>query len=287
MKLLLSLLVLSSVALNTQASTLSDEETIPLPNNVLKSFGRPVQKALNNHHLKILVWNLYKGSEDTFGAEFLFLSFDRDLILTQEVYLDEKMFDIFKFLPHMHFMTATSFFSGKDKIRTGVGTISTVKPIQAQYVRTDTLEPFTNTPKMSLITKYPIKNSHENFNVVNIHGINFVTNKSFEIELKNLEVELKKITGPIIFAGDFNTWNKERLAMLDVLARKIGLQEAIFSTDYRKTWNGNYLDHFYFSKNIKVLSARSEKTYKGSDHQPLQLEIEYYPQLIPEHLRSL
>ena len=267
----MKLLILSSLLmLSIQARTLDP----------LWSFGHASKKALPNDRLKILVWNIYKGSEPTFFREFTYLSIEKELVLTQEILFDQKMEDVLFFLPHFHGIMATSFLVGKEQHRTGVATLSPVKPVYNKAILTETTEPITSTSKATLITKYPIKNSKALLTVVNIHGINFVTNNSFQLELDRIKKSIEDIDGPLIFSGDFNTWNLERLSSLNKMVEALSLTPAQFAPDFRKTWSDNPLDHFFYSRHFKLIKARADKSFKGSDHQPLVIEVELNRQLI-------
>jgi endonuclease/exonuclease/phosphatase (EEP) superfamily protein YafD len=197
--------------------------------------------------------------------------------MAQEMLLNKNMLDTFKLLSHYNFTTATSFYSGKEKLRTGVANISPVKPIYIEYIRTKNLEPFLKTTKMALITTYPIAFSRKNLTVVNIHGINFVTTKKFGEEMERIYQAIKDIPHPLVFSGDFNTWNDDRLKILEDYTRKLGLKEAEFFPDHRIRFNGNVLDHFLYSPDLKVTSAEVDDSYIGSDHKPLLVDVEYSP----------
>lgn len=253
------------------------ENVYPMPgeNDVLHTLGTPSKSKLPSSKFKFLVWNLHKGGDEGFKPEYLALSFNRDIIMNQEIFLDENMLDVFRYKPTYFFQTATSFFSGSNKIRTGVANIAQVEPDFVKYIKTETLEPVVNSPKVTLITSYPIRFSKKKLTVVNIHGINFVTTRSFVHELNRIYEEIKDIPSPMVFAGDFNTWNPERIRILNEYAQKLGMEEATFLPDNRLTFNGYPLDHFYHTSDLKVTSARVDYIYKGSDHKPLLLDLEF------------
>lgn len=283
---LTTLLALTSVPLHAQSFELENQSLfsegleqlaspIPEDSEVLMPLGKASRRQLPPKNWNFLVWNLHKGEDETFKPEFLALSFGRDIIMGQEIYLDKSMKDLFKILFPYKIETATSFFSGKDKIRTGVANISTVEADFTKFIRTDTREPILKSPKMTLVTSYPIRFSKKKLTVVNIHGINFVSTAGFRKEIERIYQEIKDIPSPLIFAGDFNTWSEERIAILEEYAKKLKLKEAKFLPDNRITFNGNYLDHFLYTNDIKVKKARADMIYKGSDHKPLTVEVEY------------
>ena len=79
--------------------------------------------------------------------------------------------------------------------------------------------------------------------------------------------------GPIILAGDFNTWNGGRLALIDELTQQAGLQEVQFNPDQRMRFLDNPLDHI-FVRGFKINRALTMET-DASDHNPLWVELEF------------
>lgn len=248
---------------------------VPAENDVLYSFGRPSKIAFSTEKFKILVWNVKKGSKDDLRDELNKLASDRDLVITQEILLDENMMDTFKLFPNFYFSNATSFFIGKEKNRTGVSTFGPVEPKEAQFIRTKSLEPIASSPKVTLITRYPIAGSSKLLTIVNVHGINFVSNQNFLNEIDRIYNVIKTMPSPLILTGDFNTWNEARLDILNDYRRKLGLKTTVFNPDFRMRFNGNPLDHFLHTKDLKIVSAKVERHYQGSDHKPLEVEVEY------------
>ncbi|MDD4973336.1 MAG: endonuclease/exonuclease/phosphatase family protein [Bacteriovorax sp.] len=258
----------------------SDNLNYPVPTNknVILTFGLSSQASLSKR-MNILVWNLHKGANDDFVKDYDSLANQKDLVLSQEMYLNPLMRMVFSSFPDYFYASATSFFYGRDHDRTGVATSSPVLPFSIDYVRTETLEPVINSPKITLITSYPIRFSTKKLTVVNIHGINFVDGYSYKKEMNRIYEALKKIPSPLIFAGDFNSWSDERFAILKEMGKKLRLNEAKFSPDYRMRFNKHPLDHFYYTNDIKIISAKVEDFYQGSDHKPLEVIVEYSPQL--------
>ena len=252
-----------------------DVYPIPSEDNTIISFGKSSKKQLPPKDWSFLVWNLHKGVDETFTPEYLSLTYGRDIIMNQEFYLGNIMIDVFSYLKFHRFETATSFFTGSEKIRTGVANISTVDPISSKFLRTLNREPVVSTPKVTLITSYPIQFSKKNLTVVNIHGINFVSTIIFTMELERIYRQIKDIPSPLVFAGDFNTWNLDRITILNQYIKKLKLKGARFQPDNRTTFNGYPLDHFFYSSDIKVKDARADGYYFGSDHKPLTVEVEY------------
>lgn len=249
---------------------------VPGDKDVIGGFGFPSKKSLSKR-INILVWNLHKGEDETFATDFIELAYKKDLVLGQEMFLNPVMEMVFGSFPHYRFTSATSFFIGKDLIRTGVTTASPVSPSKVDFVRTQTLEPIVNSPKVTLVSRYPIKFSTKELTVVNIHGINFVDSSSYRKEMDRIYETVKNYPSPIIIAGDFNTWNEERNAILRDLSKKLKLKAANFFPDHRMTFNNHPLDHFLYTEDLRVIEAKVEGFYQGSDHKPLEVLVEYSP----------
>lgn len=251
---------------------------VPEDSDVIYTFGQASKNALPATNIKFLVWNVHKGMDKGFELEFISLAYGSHVIMNQEIFLDNNMRSTFSYMPHFYFTTATSFFSGKEKTRTGLANITKVDPVFTDFVRTQTQEPIANSPKVTLINSYPIVGTGQNLTVVNIHGINFVTNQSFKKELNRIFEKIKNIPPPLVFAGDFNTWNAERMRILDEYTKKLNLSEASFTPDHRMTFNDYPLDHFFHTRDLLVTRASVDEFYQGSDHKPLVVEVDYLPQ---------
>lgn len=277
----LSILFFLVVFSATSSATIGNNYSHPIPaeKDVLLSVGSASQNALPKR-LSILVWNLHKGANKTFTTDFLNLTNHKDLIIGQEMLLNKLMTDVFSSLTQEDFETATSFFLGKTLARTGVATASAVASSDTHFIRTKTLEPIINSPKVTLITRYPISNSTKELTVVNIHGINFVDSKSYKKEIQRIYEAIKDIPAPLIFTGDFNSWSEEREKILDELLPKLKLHEAKFFPDNRMKFNGHPLDHFFYTDDILVIDAKVEGFYQGSDHKPLELVIDLNSKII-------
>ena len=78
---------------------------------------------------------------------------------------------------------------------------------------------------------------------------------------------MSKHQGPLIVSGDFNTWNDERMAVVDTIASSLNLKAVTFSENYRATVFGHNVDHIYY-RGLKPIKALSVKM-TTSDHNPM------------------
>ena len=149
-------------------------------------------------------------------------------------------------------------------------TASRVKPVYSCGQRT--LEPLIRLPKTSLVSYYPIDGMNENLLVANIHGINF----SFGVGAYNEQIEklyaaMKDHAGPIVLAGDFNTWSDERMQIVDGLAQRLSLQSLDYTSHDKTRIFGNVLDHVFY----RGLEPLEQETWHvtSSDHNPTRVSF--------------
>ncbi|MBK24705.1 MAG: hypothetical protein CME70_11975 [Halobacteriovorax sp.] len=236
----------------------------------------PLKMALPEN-LNVIVWNIYKGKKKSFASDLEKLSKDADLLLLQETHLKQKVKDALSKGPHSYHMGVSFKMRGTP---TGVSTGSTVSPNSVDYQRSKRELGFT-TPKISLITKYNIATSGEELMVINIHGINFVTLGSFKKQINALLDVINSHSGPILFAGDFNTWSKSKYSFLQSSLKEAGLTEATFEEDNRLrapiiSRIGKYnnpLDNV-FVRGMIIKEAKVLSNFKGSDHHPIRVKLE-------------
>ncbi|MBT8366352.1 MAG: hypothetical protein KJP23_16765, partial [Deltaproteobacteria bacterium] len=172
----------------------------------------------------------------------------------------------------------------------GVLTLSRVPSVRIQPVSTKYREFGVTAPKVSLVTEYPLPNG-ENLLAVNVHLLNFERWSIHKIsnQLEDLKTIMTNHHGPIIMAGDFNTWNQKRLQLVKDVTRDIKLMEVTDFPEDRKTgdmnsdfWNAFLgvdkdlpLDRVFFS-GFKSTAARV-LNYKSSDHTPILVHLKLDP----------
>jgi endonuclease/exonuclease/phosphatase (EEP) superfamily protein YafD len=242
------------------------EYLIPQDSEVLKVVypGAPMPSL--NTHFKMLSWNVQKGEgKNDWFNDFMTLK-TVDVISLQEAMIDDFMPQAFAALNPFQTIFAKSFIHTDPLYATGVAISSATAPLSSFYRRSPGTEPFTDTPKMSLFEVFRLSNGNDLL-IVNIHGINFVTTSTFEEQINDLAPFIAKFPGPVIFAGDFNTWNFGRTDFLLKLTQKLGLQHIQFKNDTRNL----HLDHV-FAKGCKAVNAELHNQIESSDHYPITVE---------------
>ena len=167
---------------------------------------------------------------------------------------------------------------------TGVLTFSLVDPMRSEGIPTYWREFFLATPKVALATEYRLPDGARLL-AVNVHCLNFERwgTLKFRAQLPALQALMAQHTGPILLAGDFNTWNPRRLRLVTDLAQELQLTEVGEFSGARKTGDqqsavGNWLlginrtlavDRVYY-RGLAPLSA-TVLPLTPSDHRALQV----------------
>ncbi len=130
-----------------------------------------------------------------------------------------------------------------------------------------------STRKSILITTHSFTDTRT-LHIVNMHGINFVSSKTFENELNNLDALLQSYCGAMIVCGDFNNWNKRRIKALDTFMQRLSLEQAaVHNSHHVKHIFLKPIDHIYY-RELRLLKAEAIDTKKISDHNPIHAVFE-------------
>ncbi len=241
------------------------------------------KQSIREDRLRILSWNIHKEVNDI-NWENDFIKIVRDnknpnIILLQEVRLEKNIIEILKDDLEMGWEFAPNLYQEKYGAYSGVLTASSIKPTMVKPALSNGTEPFTKTRKPVLFTKYNLGLASFELLVVNIHGINFkVDLDEFKDQISYVAGAVMEHDGPVIMAGDFNTWSEDRLKHLYKIVKELELVKIKFGSksDYVKTIFGNPLDHIFISKEkLEVVKGSQDVILdiKSSDHYPLFVEL--------------
>ncbi|MCB2182527.1 MAG: endonuclease/exonuclease/phosphatase family protein [Desulfobulbaceae bacterium] len=246
--------------------------TVPEHSRVLTSFGNSSAPTVG-YRFEVLVWNIFKAKKSHWAVDFLKLIRGKDLVLLQEAFLRPAMLDVLEQLSHMRWELATGFTRRLHAINAGVMTGSRARPSDIFYLRSPSHEPLVRLPKMAIGCHYELQTSSSDLLVLNVHAINFVRFNKFKRQMRQLEKKIGRHNGPILLAGDFNTWLTRRSDFLQDMTDNLHMDYATFSPDRRSRYFGRVLDHV-FVKGLKVVSASCRFEVRSSDHQPIELVLE-------------
>jgi endonuclease/exonuclease/phosphatase (EEP) superfamily protein YafD len=241
-------------------------------------------RSINDDRLCILSWNIHKEvDEENWEKDFITIVRNNTkkptIILLQEVRLETNMIRILKEELNLGWEFSPNLYQEEYDAYSGVLTAATIKPTMVQSALSSGVEPFTQTPKPVLFTNYSLGRDSFELLVVNIHGINFKFGlNEFKEQLRYIAEFVKGHEGPVIMAGDFNTWSKDRLDHLDRIAKELELVKAPFGSksDHISTVAGNPLDHNFVSKETLEVVEGSQDVLvdiNSSDHKPLFVEV--------------
>jgi endonuclease/exonuclease/phosphatase (EEP) superfamily protein YafD len=230
----------------------------------------------------VLSWNIAKKNHDKIWIkDFLAIleQYKPELIFLQEVRL--KMDAEFAAeLREMSWNFAPNFIDAHHQTYSGILTAAKISPLTSRAILTKHHEPIVKTPKVSLISEYPLSNKRETLLVINSHFINFVDLNKFKTQLHELEFALSTHHGPVIFSGDFNTWSRKRAALLEQAVTRLGLAPVVFapheSKKIKRFLLSPPLDYiFYRGLSENKASAKVLDYVSSSDHKPLLAEFSY------------
>lgn len=222
---------------------------------------RPLHERVQCHYnvnptpirfpLNVLVWNVAKSNAvDVDGIEFTANSME----VLQESYASEHV-----------------VFAAGYTLNEATGTLIRAHATPVHQCAWKSYEPILRTPKTSLVAIYPIEDRNDSLMVINLHGVNFSwLLGTWKAQMNRVFEFARSHHGPIIVAGDFNTWRPARVKHIHALAAAQGLTQAQYSEDHRSRPTGLPLD-WVFTRGIRVRELRSEFS-PLSDHNPITFE---------------
>ena len=249
--------------------------TLPKQSHISSISAQGVQVSLQcyqNEHtvaldrqgqLNLLVWNIYKQNNPTWQQSLTQLSQEKQLVLLQEASMTSDLVGWIE--RNQWFGSQVDAFKAFETTA-GVLNLSYAPPSRAcAYTE---LEPWLRLPKSALYATYPLSNGEE-LAVVNIHAVNFTYGTiEYRRQIEVLASELEQHQGPIIVAGDFNSWSRERLSVMAQALSGLALQEVSYSPDHRTQFvTGLPLDHVLFRG--LTLEAAETPISDASDHNPI------------------
>ena len=260
---------------------------------------------LDPKSIKVMSWNIGKGKkfdstkcdstecDSKTGAlweEYLSqISFDYDLVILQEtppfLKLSEHLSEQWK----GYGMTMAVSHVSLRKRMYGNAFISRAVPFMFNFKRSEVSDYFFGPPKLITFARFGLKGMEEELLVINIHSLNLAV-KGYKRQLQVTQGILQSHEGPVIFAGDFNTW-WGRLTLVRKYMHSMGLREVVFENGKDRKYRlwgvvpFGILDHI-FVRGLDVQYAQVlnwegsggegsswEGLGKGSDHKPLSVHL--------------
>ncbi|MBE9567434.1 MAG: endonuclease/exonuclease/phosphatase family protein, partial [Proteobacteria bacterium] len=104
------------------------------------------------------------------------------------------------------------------------------------------------------------------------HGINFTLGMdSYQQQLDDLYAAVKDHRGPMIVAGDFNSWSDERMQAVKLLMRRLSMHALSYPVNNKTHVFGHAIDHVFY----RQLEPLEKKVWQvtSSDHNPISVRF--------------
>jgi len=239
--------------------------------DALRIMGHATRKCLGQS-FSLVSWNMYKARKSGWLEDLNALAAQADFILLQEAVLHGDKPHAFHLASGFEWIMGQNFSYHAKDITSGVKTGSRIASLTSRMIRSRDREPFINLPKTILATEYDISNSAGHLLLLNIHAINIVSSRKFSRQIDQLAALMDKHQGPVVLAGDFNTWNPRRRSILAKAVAQHRLVRAPVAAPQWRHFN-QVLDHVFY-RGLKLKSAAALLSIRSSDHIPLRVEFE-------------
>ncbi len=215
--------------------------------------------------IQLTTWNVQKGLQFGWEKQLKKALDASSLCLLQEMPYHSRHLELFQ-QQEFHFAPGAK----APRVQTGVLTAAHTNALKQRTLKHP--EPWIRYPKATLITEYPLSQSGLTLWVANIHGINFtIGTRAFAQQLHDIAAALKSHSGPMIIAGDFNSWNPKRNKAITQALFHLGLHEVSFDPHHLKKVFGHPLDRVFY----RGLSLQHHTVIPVtcSDHNMLQAQF--------------
>jgi endonuclease/exonuclease/phosphatase (EEP) superfamily protein YafD len=224
-------------------------------------------QGLNPENIAFLNWNIYKGNGDNWQKDLSGFAQSHDLMTLQEALLDEELTALLERHDFDWVMNTAFHLSGT---AAGVMTVAGADAVHSCGFKVE--EPLIQIPKSTLVSYYAIEGSKKRLLVANIHGINFTFGVSvYRQQLETLYETIKHHDGPMIVAGDFNSWSENRMLAVSELINKLSLSDIEYSVNNKTHVFGNAIDHVFY-RQLELVSSQVWQV-SSSDHNPISVNF--------------
>jgi len=224
-------------------------------------------KGLDPDHIAFLNWNIYKGNGDDWQQDLSSFAQNHDVMTIQEATLDEEFTGLLEKYEFNWIMNTAFYLNGT---AAGVMTVANSNAVHSCGFKVT--EPLIRIPKATLVSYYHINGSDNKLLVANIHGINFTFGVStYHQQLEELYDAIKHHDGPMIVAGDFNSWSDERMSEVSELINKLSLSRIKYPVNNKTHVFGNAIDHVFY-RQLELVSNQVWQV-SSSDHNPISVNF--------------
>jgi len=223
--------------------------------------------ALDPDAIRILTWNIRKEEDEGWQDDLARFAGSNDLLLLQEATLLDSMQDVLQ-RAGLRWVMASSFIIGS----TDIGVLTATRAMPVANCTQRFVEPLIRLPKSAVVTWLPLAGTTRTLAVGNVHAINFTLSlDTYREQLAALAAVLSEHDGPIVLAGDLNTWTGDRARVVREIAARLRMVEVAFAEDGRTRFLGNQVDHILV-RDLDVVAARAVAV-TSSDHNPVEVVL--------------
>ena len=224
-------------------------------------------KGLDPDNIAFLNWNIYKGNGDNWQQDLSSFAQNHDVMTIQEATLDDEFTRLLEKHDFNWIMNTAFYLNG---MAAGVMTVANSNAVHSCGFKVT--EPLIRIPKATLVSYYQINGSDTKLLVANIHGINFTFGVStYHQQLEELYDAIKHHDGPMIVAGDFNSWSDERMLEVSELTNKLSLSRIKYPVNNKTHVFGNAIDHVFY-RQLELVSNQVWQV-SSSDHNPISVNF--------------
>ena len=228
---------------------------------------REHQRGLNPDNITFLNWNIYKGNGDSWQHDLSSFAHEHDLMTIQEAMLDEHLTELLD--EHDFNWTLHTAFHLNGKAA-GVMNVASTDSLYNCGFRVN--EPIIRIPKSALVSYYAIEDTDKKLLVANIHGINFTLGiAAYRKQLEKLYDSIAHHDGPMIVAGDFNSWSGERVLQMQSFANRLALLKIEYVVNNKTHVFGHAIDHIFY-RQLELLDNKVLQV-SSSDHNPISVSF--------------
>ena len=244
-----------------------DEKTDSCQAHAVVSSKNVQNHGLDPENIALLNWNIYKGNAEGWQKDLSSFAQNHDVMTIQEAYLDDELSDLLTKNDFNWVMNTAFYLAGT---AAGVMTIANSNAIHSCGFKNR--EPIIRVPKATLVSYYNIDGHNKKLLVANIHGINFTLGlTAYREQLLQLFESVKYHDGPMIVAGDFNSWSDDRMSEVMQLVSKLALSSLEYPVNNKTHVFGNAIDHVFY----RQLEPVEKKVWQvsSSDHNPISVNF--------------
>jgi endonuclease/exonuclease/phosphatase (EEP) superfamily protein YafD len=235
---------------------------IPSVNNNL----RPAT-PLDPEKISFLNWNMYKGNGEAWQQDLMRFARDHHVLAIQEAMMTRELAALLDGFESHWAMNTAFYLNG---LPAGVMTLSTSPVLESCGFKTR--EPVIRIPKSTLVNYYAIEGSEQKLLVANIHGINFTLGiNAYRAQLQQLHDAISHHDGPMIVAGDFNSWSDRRMREVQKLVDQLKLADIEYEVNNKTHVFGRAIDHVFY-RGLEIIKERVWQV-TSSDHNPISVDF--------------